>query len=69
MGYKNKKDFLVDQFKTIINRSKKIQIKFYYFLRLITFGRFFKTEENILIEKARSFAMNDLDIYIILDKL
>ena len=69
MGYKKKKDFLVDQFKNIIGRSKKIRIKFFYFIKLLTFGKCFRTEENILIEKACSFAQKDLDIYIILDKL
>ncbi|EAS00815.2 transmembrane protein, putative (macronuclear) [Tetrahymena thermophila SB210] len=69
IGFKNKKDFLVEQFRIIINRSKKITAKIWYFLRLITCGKCFNTEENFLIEKAREYAQKDLDIYIILDKL
>lgn len=40
-----------------------------YFVHAFTFGRCFNAEENVLIEKARSFAIKDLDIYVILDKL
>ncbi|KAL4449927.1 hypothetical protein ABPG74_015046 [Tetrahymena malaccensis] len=69
IGFKNKKDFLVEQFRIIINRSKKITAKIWYFLRLMTCGKCFNTEENFLIEKAREYAQKDLDIYIILDKL
>ncbi|KAL4476101.1 hypothetical protein ABPG74_009834 [Tetrahymena malaccensis] len=60
--------FLEKEFKSIINREKKVWLNFKYIINQLTCGKFFKSDHVKLINKAKNLVSEDLDIFTILDR-
>ncbi|EAR87799.3 transmembrane protein, putative (macronuclear) [Tetrahymena thermophila SB210] len=60
--------FLEKEFKSIIEREKKIWLNFKYIVNQLTCGKFFQSEHVKLIDKAKNQVSEDLDIFTILDR-
>ncbi|KAL4509333.1 hypothetical protein ABPG72_018264 [Tetrahymena utriculariae] len=69
LGIKDKKHFLTKEFEYLVKRQKSITMTFKFFLYKISFGRFFRTEQVLLLDKAEKQMKKDLDVFMILNRI
>ncbi|EAS03542.2 transmembrane protein, putative (macronuclear) [Tetrahymena thermophila SB210] len=69
LGIRDKKHFLTKEFEYLVKRQKSITMTFKFFLYKISFGRFFRTEQVLLLDKAEKQMKKDLDVFMILNRI
>ncbi|EAR87805.2 transmembrane protein, putative (macronuclear) [Tetrahymena thermophila SB210] len=62
------KQFLEQELKYIVQRDRSLWLNIKYFINKITCGKFYNTNEVILLNKAIEMVKQDLDIFNILDR-
>ncbi|KAL4509331.1 hypothetical protein ABPG72_018262 [Tetrahymena utriculariae] len=65
--YLDEKQFLKQEFEFLTSRNKSVQLSAKYFIYKLSCGKFFKTKETQLIDKAQYQMSQDLDIFMILN--
>ncbi|KAL4479911.1 hypothetical protein ABPG74_020427 [Tetrahymena malaccensis] len=65
--YFDEKSFLKQEFEYLTSRDKSIKLSAKYFIYKLSCGKFFKTKETQLIDKAQYQMSQDLDIFMILN--
>ncbi|EAS03545.2 transmembrane protein, putative (macronuclear) [Tetrahymena thermophila SB210] len=63
----DEKQFLKQEFEFLATRDKSIKLSVKYFIYKLSCGKFFKTKETQLIDKAQYQMSQDLDIFMILN--
>ncbi|KAL4479909.1 hypothetical protein ABPG74_020425 [Tetrahymena malaccensis] len=69
LGIKDKQHFLSKEFDYLVKRQKNITMTFKFFLYKLSFGRFFRTEQVLLLDKAEKQMKKDLDVFMILNRI
>ncbi|KAL4454246.1 hypothetical protein ABPG74_012203 [Tetrahymena malaccensis] len=68
-NFKSRRSFLVNQFQELISRQNKIQIDIKYYLNKLLCGKYFKSEENQLIDRAQQEINKDLDVFYMIERI
>ncbi|EAS04316.2 transmembrane protein, putative (macronuclear) [Tetrahymena thermophila SB210] len=68
-NFKSRRSFLVNQFQELISRQNKIQIDIKYYLNKLLCGKYFKSEENALIDRAQQEINKDLDVFYMIERI
>ncbi|KAL4509332.1 hypothetical protein ABPG72_018263 [Tetrahymena utriculariae] len=69
LGFRNKQQFLKKEFEFLLKRQRGITMTLKFFLYKISCEKFFKTEQVLLLDKAEKQLKNDLDIFMILNRI
>ncbi|KAL4500397.1 hypothetical protein ABPG72_003348 [Tetrahymena utriculariae] len=68
-NFKSRRSFLVNQFQQLISRQNKIQIDIKYYLNKMLCCKYFKSEENQLIDRAQQEINKDLDVFYMIERI
>ncbi|EAS03543.2 transmembrane protein, putative (macronuclear) [Tetrahymena thermophila SB210] len=69
LGFRNKQQFLKKEFEFLLKRQRGITMTLKFFLYKLSCEKFFKTEQVLLLDKAEKQLKNDLDIFMILNRI
>ncbi|KAL4479910.1 hypothetical protein ABPG74_020426 [Tetrahymena malaccensis] len=69
LGFRNKQQFLKKEFEFLLKRQRGITMTIKFFLYKMSCEKFFKTEQVLLLDKAEKQLKNDLDIFMILNRI
>jgi len=65
----NEREYLQREFGVLVNRDKSLKLTYRYFLYKLSLGKFFKSSDVVLLDKARDLMEKEMDVSIILNNI